>query len=119
MSKGIVLYGIENCDQVRKAKAWLKENNLAFEFHDFRKAGLTEDMLKAWLIHLPWDSLLNKRGTTWRKLSDDLRASITDQRSAQTLLLSEPTLVKRPVLAFEDKVSVGFSIPVYQHLFGK
>jgi arsenate reductase (glutaredoxin) len=119
MSDAVILYGIENCDQVRKAKAWLKDNDLAFEFHDFRKLGLSEELLKGWFAHLPWDSLLNKRGLTWRKLDDATRASITDQLSAQTLMLSEPTLIKRPVLVFQDKVSVGFSASVYQHLFNK
>jgi arsenate reductase (glutaredoxin) len=121
MSNAIVhvatLYGIDNCDQVRKAKAWLKQSNVEFAFHDFRKAGLSEELLKSWFVHLPWDTLLNRKGTTWRKLSEEVRLSITDQMSAQALLLGEPTLIKRPVLVFNDKVSVGFSPAVYEHLF--
>jgi arsenate reductase (glutaredoxin) len=117
MSDAIFLYGIENCDQVRKAKSWLKERQLAFEFHDFRKAGLTEDMLKPWFAHLPWDALLNKKGMTWRKLDQPARDAITDQLSAQALMLREPTVIKRPVLIYQDKVSVGFSSAIYEHLF--
>jgi arsenate reductase (glutaredoxin) len=117
MSNVAILYGIDNCDQVRKAKAWLKQSNVEFTFHDFRKAGLSEDLLKSWLVHLPWDTLLNRKGTTWRKLSEEVRHSITDQMSAQALLLGEPTLIKRPVLVMNDKVSVGFSPEVYEHLF--
>jgi arsenate reductase (glutaredoxin) len=117
MSNVAILYGIDNCDQVRKAKVWLKQSNVEFTFHDFRKAGLSEDLLKSWLVHLPWDTLLNRKGTTWRKLSEEVRHSITDQMSAQALLLGEPTLIKRPVLVLNDKVSVGFSPEVYEHLF--
>ena len=118
----IRLYGIENCDQVRKAKAWLKDNQLSAEFHDFRKHGITEELVKHWLTHLPWDSLINRKGLTWRKLTVEQKALITDQTSAIAQMLSEPTLIKRPVLTFIDTagrehVGVGFSAEIYQHLF--
>jgi arsenate reductase (glutaredoxin) len=113
----ITVYGIENCDQIRKAKSWLNRRGCLFQFHDYRKQGLTEAMLQAWLRHVPWDSLLNKRGTTWRQLDEARRSLITDQGSAVDLMLENPTLVKRPILVQGDDVLVGFSEAVYDKHF--
>jgi arsenate reductase (glutaredoxin) len=113
----VTVFGIENCDQVRKAKSWLNKNERSFQFHDYRKQGLTEAMLLAWLRHVPWDALLNKRGTTWRQLDEARRTSITDQHSAVDLMLENPTLIKRPILVQGDDVLVGFSEAVYEKHF--
>ena len=109
----LTLFGIQNCDQVRKAKAWLTAQGIPFTFHDFRVAGLSQDLLDAWLIHLPWDSLVNRRGSTWRQLSEDVRKSIVDQASACCVLLANPTLVKRPVVTKGDTVLVGFNADLW------
>ena len=110
----IVLHGIENCDQVRKARAWLRQHGVTYRFHDFRRDGLTRAMLKGWLSHVPWDSLLNRRGLTWRRLEPAERQSIVDQASAVDLMLREPTVIKRPVLQSGQRLLVGFSEVLYQ-----
>ena len=112
-----VVYGIESCDQVRKARAWLRARGVPHRFHDFRRDGLTAELLAAWLGRLPWDSLLNRRGLAWRKLDPARRQAVTDQASAAELMLADPTLVKRPVLSAGDRIVVGFSEALYQSLF--
>jgi arsenate reductase (glutaredoxin) len=118
MSAPVVLYGIENCDQVRKARQWLRAQSVSHHFHDFRADGLAPATLGRWMTHLPWDSLVNRRGLTWRQMSPQQRATVVDQASATELLLSMPTLVKRPVLEAGDRIVVGFSEPVYRTLLG-
>jgi len=112
----IVVHGIENCDQVRRARRWLRERGIAHRFHDFRRDGVSEPMLLQWTSHLPWDSLLNRRGLTWRALGPDQRAAIVDQASAIDAMLSEPTLIKRPVLIAGQDVVVGFNAELYEGL---
>jgi arsenate reductase (glutaredoxin) len=112
----VVMYGIETCDQVRKARSWLKARSIAYRFHDFRRDGLTPEMLARWLSHVPWDALVNRRGLTWRKLDAEQRATIVDQSSAIELMLREPTVIKRPVLETGDRLLVGFSEAVYESL---
>ncbi len=114
---GPVVFGIPNCDQVRKARAWLQAAGVAYRFHDFRADGLLPEQLAAWMRHVPWDSLVNRRGTTWRRIDEARRAAVTDQRSATELLLAEPTLVKRPVLQDGQRILVGFSEPLYAAFF--
>jgi len=114
----ITVFGIQNCDQVRRARAWLQAAGRPYRFHDFRVDGLQPELLAGWLRHVPWDSLLNRRGTTWRKLDESRRAAVTDQLSASELMLAEPTLVKRPVLQQGQKTLVGFSEPLYSAFFG-
>ena len=107
------LYGIRNCDQVRKARKLLDQHGVEYVFHDFRRDGLTDELLDGWFSHVPWDSLLNKRGTTWRKLPEAARLAIVDQQSAREAMKAEPTLIRRPVLTTEQDVLVGFSETVY------
>ena len=111
------LYGITSCDQVRAARAWLKAHGRDTEFIDLKKSGLQAATLDRWLTHLPWDSLLNRRGLTWRQLDPNLRAQIVDQASASEIMLAQPLLIKRPVLEVGEKISVGFSEPLYRNLF--
>ena len=113
----IRLYGIPKCEQVRSARAWLNRQGIAAEFIDLKKTGLAQTTLDRWLTHLPWDALLNRRGMTWRALDAGARAQIVDQQSAAELMIAQPLVVKRPVLEFGEKISVGFSEPLYQSLF--
>jgi arsenate reductase len=113
------LYGIQNCDQVRAARAWLVQHDCGIEFIDLKKSGLDAATLDRWLTHLPWDALLNRRGMTWRQLDPSLRAQINDQSSASELMLAHPLLIKRPVLEMGEKMSVGFSETLYENLFSK
>jgi len=117
MHSAATVYGIETCDQVRKARAWLKAQRVPFRFHDFRIDGLDEDRLARWMARLPWDSLLNRRGLAWRQLEPARRAVVVDQASACELILAVPLLVKRPVLEAGDRIVVGFSEPIYRQLF--
>lgn len=111
------LYGISNCDTVRKARRWCDENNTGATFHDFRKDGLTQDKVDAWLSKANWQVLLNKRGTTWRKLPDEVREATTDTNVA-ALLVEHPALIKRPVLELGDTIEIGFKAERYAELFG-
>ncbi|MET0961592.1 MAG: ArsC family reductase [Noviherbaspirillum sp.] len=115
----ITLYGIPNCDTVRKARAWLAENGIDYRFHDFKKAGVSAELLRAWLACMPWDALLNRRGTTWRGLPEARREAVVDADSAITLMMESASLIKRPVLAASDEVHVGFSAEQYEQLFGR
>jgi Spx/MgsR family transcriptional regulator len=112
----IVVYGIDSCDQVRKARQWLRQRGIEHRFHDFRRDGLGAERLSRWLSHVPWDALVNRRGLTWRKLDPVQRASVVDQASAIELMLREPTVIKRPVLEAGDRLLVGFSEPIYASL---
>ena len=102
------LYGIKNCDTVKKARKWLEAHEIEYQFHDFRVDGLTTEMIENWFSIVSWESLVNKRSTTWRQL-DDARKEAIDEQSAATLLLENPTLIKRPVLEIGSEVVVGFS----------
>jgi arsenate reductase len=112
----IGLYGIETCDQVRKARQWLKIHGVAFRYHDFRREGVSADLLAGWFGRVPWDALVNRKGLTWRRLGPSRRAAVTDQASATELMLAEPTVIKRPVLQANDRLMVGFSQAVYASL---
>ena len=107
------LYGIKNCDTVKKARKWLESNDVNYQFHDFRVDGLTAEMIEQWFTAVGWEKLLNKRSTTWRQLDDAQKENINEQ-SAASLLLNNPTLIKRPVLDNEITILVGFSEESYQ-----
>ncbi len=117
MTRPVVVYGIDTCDQVRRARAWLRAQGVSFRFHDFRADGLDATLLARWMGHLPWDALLNRRGLSWRQLDPARKASVVDQSSATELMLANPTLIKRPVLEAGDRIVVGFSEPIYRNLF--
>lgn len=112
-----VVYGIENCDQVRRARQWLRAQGIAFRFHDFRRDGLGAEAIERWLTHVPWDSLLNRRGQTWRRLDPSRRALIVDQASAIEAMLAEPTLIRRPVAEAGAHLLIGFTESTWQHAF--
>jgi arsenate reductase (glutaredoxin) len=105
----VTLYGIPNCDTVKKARAWLAERGVAVQFHDFKKAGVPAPRLDAWLASAGWERVLNRAGSTWKKLDDAARAAVVDAASARALLLREASAIKRPVVEWPDGViTVGF-----------
>jgi arsenate reductase len=115
----ITLYGIPNCDTVKKARTWLDANGCDYTFHDFKKNGITRELITGWLRDVPWDVLVNRKGTTWRNLSDEQKAAVTDAHSATELMLASPSVIKRPVLVGAGETSVGFSADMYQQIFRK
>src|SRR5690606_10425605 len=115
----ITLYGIPNCDTVKKARTWLEANKTDYAFHDFKKNGITRELIAGWLQDVSWDVLVNRKGTTWRNLSDEQKAAVTDNASATELMLASPSVIKRPVLTGTGKTQVGFSADAYQQIFKK
>ncbi len=112
------LYGISNCSTVKKARAFLEAHDVPHEFHDFRKQGLTEARLSAWLNQVGWQKLLKKTGSTWGQLPEAVKSSIRDDRSALKLMLEKANVIKRPVLEQNGKVlATGFDEAVYAKLF--
>ena len=109
------MYGIPNCDTIKKARNWLKENNVDYEFHNYKKDGVPEKELKKWIKAIGWEILLNKRGTTWRKLDDATRDNVTE-KSAIKIMLDNPSIIKRPVLDNGKKILVGFAEDEYKQL---
>jgi Spx/MgsR family transcriptional regulator len=109
------LYGIANCDTVKKARAWLTAQGLDYRFHDYKKEGVDRQLLQAWCDAAGWETLLNRRGTTWRRLSEAEREGV-DQGRALALMCAQPSLIKRPVLVIGDTVEVGFSEARYREL---
>ena len=113
----ITLYGIPNCDTVKKARGWLSDQGVDYLFHDFKKAGLSRAMLEAWTGAVSWDALVNRRGTTWRGLPEARRELVVDADSAMALMMESPSVVKRPVLSAFGGVHVGFSAEQYSGIF--
>ena len=105
----LMVYGIPNCDTVKKARAWLTEQGLEFQFHDYKKQGVPEDRLDAWIKAVGWEVLVNRQGTTWRKLDDATKAGVVDAASAKALMLANASVIKRPVIEQDGQVRVvGF-----------
>lgn len=108
-TSSIMVYGIPACDTVKRARAWLLAHGIAHEFHDFKKQGVPQAALDGWLQAAGWERLLNTRGTTWRKLGDDIKAAVHDRASARALMLAQSSVIKRPVVQWRDgTVTVGF-----------
>lgn len=109
MTAQTTLYGIANCDTVKRARAWLGDAGVAYSFHDFKKAGVPADALDAWLGAAGWQRLLNRQGSTWRKLDAAQQAAVQDGASARALMLALPSIIKRPVVQWPDAaITVGF-----------
>lgn len=105
----LVLYGIPHCDSVKRARAWLAEQGVEMQFHDFKKAGVPADRLDAWIAAVGWQRLLNRAGTTWRKLDAASQAAVVDAGSARALMLTQSSIIKRPVVQWLDgAITVGF-----------
>jgi Spx/MgsR family transcriptional regulator len=112
----ITLYGIPNCDTVKKAQKWLLQNNISYSFHDYRKDGLDETLLRSFLNKLSWTDLLNKRSTSYRALSAEQKETLNED-AAIALFIEFPTLIKRPLLINESKSLLGFKPELYQAFF--
>jgi arsenate reductase len=106
------IYGIKNCDTMKKARAWLDGHGVAYEFHDYKTAGVAKDKLKHWSDELGWEVLLNRAGTTFRKLPDADKEGL-NERKALALMLAQPSMIKRPVLELGGKLLVGFKPEIY------
>jgi Spx/MgsR family transcriptional regulator len=110
------LYGIKNCDTIKKAIQWLTQNNIEFQFHDYRKDGLDMKWLVQTELNLGWEVMLNKRGTTFRQLSEQQKENL-DASSALNLMLGQPALIKRPILIHQQQYYCGFAAEQYQEIF--
>lgn len=104
----ITVYGIPNCDTVKKARAWLTEHGVEHHFHDFKKKGVPEPELDRWIAAMGWETVINRKGTTWRQLDESVRAGVTDAASARAVALANPSVIKRPVVHWGDGITVGF-----------
>ena len=114
----VTIYGIPNCDTMKKARAWLDGHGVAYAFHDYRASGLEPERLNAWVDKLGWDVLLNKASTSFRALPDEDRRNL-DAKRAKALMLANPTMIKRPVLDLGDRLLVGFKPDVYEREVGR
>jgi arsenate reductase len=115
VKKPVKLYGIPNCDTMKKARAWLDAHEVAYEFHDYKKLAIDRDTLSGWARVVGWESLLNRAGTTFRKLPEEAKRNL-DERKALSLMLEHPSLIKRPVLERGRSLLVGFSPEKYSVL---
>jgi Spx/MgsR family transcriptional regulator len=111
----IKIYGIPNCDTIKKARKWLEAHGVEYEFHDYRKLGVPKNKLRNWVKQVGWETVLNKRGTTWRKLDEKTKNNI-DQESAIKIMLDNPSIIKRPVLESDKVLIIGFKESEYQQL---
>jgi Spx/MgsR family transcriptional regulator len=106
----ITLHGIPNCDTVKKARAWLTEHGVEYNFHDFRKQGVPDIALDRWLAAAGWETVINRKGNTWRQLDETTRGSVTDAASAKAVALANPSVIKRPVMQWADgSITIGFN----------
>lgn len=112
----IHIYGIPNCDTVKKARRWLDANSLEYIFHDYKKEGVNEANLSGWADKVGWEVLLNRRGTTYRKLDESVKNGI-DRGSAQALMAEHPSMIKRPVVTYDGGVVVGFTEAIWENAF--
>jgi Spx/MgsR family transcriptional regulator len=114
----ITLYGIKNCDTVRKARKWLDDHGVEYEFHDFREQGLTAMQVRGWLAELGWQDLVNRRSTSWKALDPETRENM-DEDGALAAIMDQPTLIKRPLLDTGHQCFVGFSVDSYKQIFSR
>ena len=111
----MIIYGIPNCDSVRKARRWFEEHDIEYYFYDIREKGLQQHTLLEWIKEVGWETLLNKRSTTWRNVDKSIKDNI-DAQSAMDLMCEQPTLIKRPVIEGADSLIVGFDISKYEQI---
>ena len=112
----LTMYGIPNCDTIKRARAWLEKHKVEYAFHDYKKAGVDKAMLEGWVKQAGWETLLNRAGTTFRKLPDADKNGLTEKK-AIALMLAQPSMIKRPVLERKGKITVGFKPDEYAKLF--
>jgi arsenate reductase len=113
------LYGISNCNTVKKARDWLAQRDIEVPFHDFRKHGVPEALLKSWLRQVGWERLVNRQGTTWRQLADEAKAAVNSEEAAIRLMLERPSVIRRPILEKDGVIHLGFDAAAWRALFGK
>jgi len=115
----LTVYGIPNCDTVKKTRTWLEKNNIEYVFHNYKTEGISKDRIKVWFKEFPWDKVVNKASTTWKGLSNEEKALITDEKSAADLIIAHSSVIKRPLI--EDgsgkAVAIGFSEKEYEAKF--
>jgi arsenate reductase len=117
MARSVTIYGIKNCDTMKKARAWLDGRGVAYAFHDYKAEGVDKARLEKWTKEVGWETLLNRAGTTFRKLPERDRENLTEKK-AIALMLEQPSMIKRPVLEGAAKLTVGFKPETYAKLFG-
>jgi arsenate reductase (glutaredoxin) len=115
--KAVTIYGIKNCDTMKKARAWLDKQGVAYQFHDYKAAGVERGVLEGWAREAGWEVLLNRAGTTFRKLPDKDKEGLTEKK-AIGLMVAQPSMIKRPVLDFGGALLVGFNPEQYEKAFG-
>ena len=114
------LYGIPNCNTVKKARNWLDQHGIAYEFHDFKKQGVSTELIRGWLAQQPWEKLVNRAGMTWRGLDEAAKAAVRDDASALALMLEKTSVIKRPLLVQDDRIlHLGFDEAAYRNLLIK
>lgn len=113
----VTVYGIRNCDTVKKSRQWLDDHGQPYQFHDFKTDGVPAELLDHWLRQVGWDAVLNRKGTTWRRLDEPTRAGVVDEASARAVMLAHPSVIKRPVVAWgtprSKNISVGFKTDLW------
>ena len=114
----MVLYGIKNCNTVKNAVNWLNGKNVEFDFHDYKSKGISKEKLREWIQQVGWESLVNKRGTTWRQLDESVQAKIVNENAAIALMMDKTSVIKRPLIEDKGKViALGFDEAAYKDLF--
>jgi arsenate reductase len=114
----MIVYGIKNCNTVKAALSWLAENNVDYQFHDYKAKGITESKLKDWCAEVGWETLVNRKGTTWRQLDPDVQAKVRDQSAAIRLMKEKSSVIKRPLIESGDKIiALGFDPDLYAKVF--
>lgn len=111
----VTIYGIKNCDTMKKARTWLDKNGVVYAYHDYKAAGIERDRLEAWAAKVGWELLINRAGTTFRKLPDKDKEGLTEKK-AMALMIAQPSMIKRPVLEAGGKIVVGFKPEQYEEL---
>jgi Spx/MgsR family transcriptional regulator len=111
-----IMYGIPNCDTIKKAKKWLEAEGVEFQFHDYRKQGVDTEMVTTFCQQLGWEQVMNKRGTTYRQLSQEQKDGLNEQ-TAIALLVEQPAMIKRPIIAVDDQYYLGFKADQYSTIF--
>ncbi len=113
----MIVYGIKNCDTMKKSFVWLNEHQLSYTFHDYKKLGITREKLQEWLSKLDVKQLINTKGTTFKKLTPEQQASISQPEQAITLMLDQPSMIKRPLIEYKDQILLGFDTTMWSKLF--
>lgn len=115
----ITVYGIRNCDKIKRTLLWFGQNEIAVQFHDYRKDGIDDKVIDTWLEAIDWNHLINRAGTTWRALPTAIKADVTSARAAKRLMTSHPALIKRPLIATDHAIHVGYDEAVFLRISAK